>query len=468
MDSAVAVTDTDLAALVTALTADEKVALVVGATAWTTTPIERIGLRSIHFSDGPVGVRGSGTSTEATSAMMPAPSALAATWDIRLAARVGELFASEARRHDVHVVLAPQVNLQRTPVGGRHFECYSEDPHLTAEIAVAVVRAAQHHGVGMCAKHFVANESETERTSYRSRVDERTLREVYLAPFERLVTEALVWTVMGAYNGVDDGTTAAPMLEHRPLLTGVLKHEWGFDGPVVSDWVATRSIGPAVRGGLDLQMPGPDGPWGDDLAAAVARGDVVEAQLDDKVLRLLRLARRVGALGRAAGNPSDAPTSEQRTALLRELSARAVVVLQDAGGLVPLEPARLAEGETSAAGGDRRPGGDPSAPARGRVVVRRPRPGDDARCRAARRPATGHRDHDRQRGTRRPPAAAARRCHARQRSRHGSERDPPRAARRRRKRAANVDRPRVGRLGDRPRRCRGPARRGRHPPRPAR
>lgn len=375
-----------LVLLAAALTVEEKVSLVVGAGMWTTTPVERIGLRAVAMSDGPVGVRGTGGATDAhgepaapqTSAMFPAPSALAATWDVDLAARAGALFATEARRHGVDVVLAPQINLQRTPVGGRHFECYSEDPHLTAEIAVRLVRASQENGVGMSVKHYVANDSETERTRYLARLDERTLREVYLPPFERVVREARAWSVMGAYSGVDDGETAAPVLEHRPLLTGVLKDEWGFDGVVVSDWVATKSIGGAVRGGLDLQMPGPDGPWGDGLLDAVRSGEVAEGELDDKVLRLLRLAHRVGALdlggplapGTAPvtgpqpdGAPSSAPSArdgltgrEASAAFLRELVARSVVVLRNepvaapageggrgaTAGLVPLDPAALA------------------------------------------------------------------------------------------------------------------------------
>src|SRR5690606_20496764 len=222
-------TEPELLGVLAELTVEEKVSLVVGASMWATTAVPRLGLDGVVLSDGPVGVRGPGGGT---SAMLPAPSALAATWDLDLARRSGALFAAEARRHDVDMVLAPQVNLQRTPVGGRHFECYSEDPHLTAEVAVALVTAAQERGVGMCVKHYVANDSETDRTRYLARVDERTLREVYLATFERLVA-AGAWSVMGAYSGVDDGTVAAPALEHRPLLTGVLKQEWGFDGLVV-------------------------------------------------------------------------------------------------------------------------------------------------------------------------------------------------------------------------------------------
>ncbi|WP_402462649.1 beta-d-glucosidase [Isoptericola aurantiacus] len=350
--------ESTLDGLVASLTLDEKAALVVGGDMWATRAVPRIGLGRVVMSDGPVGVRD--PYDGGPSAMLPAPSALGATWDTRLARRVGELFAAEARRHGVHMVLAPQVNLQRTPVGGRHFECYSEDPHLTAELAVALVTAAQRDGVAMCVKHYVANDSETDRTRYLARVDARTLREVYLAPFERLV-EAGAWSVMGAYSGVDDGETAAPALEHRPLLTGVLKEEWGFDGLVVSDWVATQSVAPAVRGGLDLQMPGPDGAWGDGLLPAIAAGEVTEAELDDKVRRILRLAHRVGRLElpTESADPSAAATgtasaagpfdaAEDRAALLRDLAARSAVVLKDAADLLPLpgtetgEPVRVA------------------------------------------------------------------------------------------------------------------------------
>ncbi|WP_029290897.1 beta-glucosidase [Cellulomonas sp. HZM] len=329
---------TDLAQLRSQLTLEEKVRLLVGAGLWSTTAVERIGLRAMHLSDGPAGVRGVSEDGAETSASFPAPSALAATWDVDLADEVGAAFASEARRHGVDVVLAPQVNLQRTPVGGRHFECYSEDPLLTGDIAVHVVRAAQERGVGMCVKHFVANDSETQRTSYLSRVDERTLREVYLAPFERLVAEARAWSLMGAYSGIDTGTTAAPALEHRELLHDVLKAEWGFDGVVVSDWVATKSVAAAAHGGLDLQMPGPDGVWGDGLLAAVLAGEVDEATIDEKVDRLLLLAQRVGALEgcEPSGALRDHVHDVDVPDVLRTLVARSMVVLRDEGGVLPL------------------------------------------------------------------------------------------------------------------------------------
>lgn len=346
MSSQASTTQPELLRLLDELTTEEKVSLVVGASMWATTAVPRIGLEPVVMSDGPVGVRGP---DGGTSAMFPAPSALAATWDLELAERSGRLFAAEAHRHGVDVVLAPQVNLQRTPVGGRHFECYSEDPHLTAQIAVALVGAAQDQGVGMCVKHYVANDSETERTRYVARLDERTLREVYLAPFERLVRDVNPWSIMGAYNGADSEGLSAPLLEHRPLVVDLLKDEWGYDGLFVSDWVATQSVVPAVRGGLDLQMPGPDGAWGDGLLPAVRSGEVTEKDLDDKVLRLLRLATRTGRLNHPTHPRAAAANGAPRTAhepapvvpatsggLLRELAARSVVVLKDDGGLVPL------------------------------------------------------------------------------------------------------------------------------------
>jgi len=316
------------------LSLTDKVRLLTGASAWRLHAAAAAGLRPIILSDGPAGVRGTGEADGETSASFPAPSALSATWDVDLAARVGRLFAGEARRHGVDVVLAPVVNLQRTPVGGRHFECYSEDPLLTAHIAGQLIAAMQAAGVGACVKHFIANESETGRTEYVARVGERALREIYLAPFEHAVREAGVWTLMAAYNGIDAGGEVATATAHRHLLRDVLKGEWGFDGVVISDWLATRSAVASANAGLDLVMPGPGGPWDEHLLDAVRAGEVEEAEIDDKVLRLLRLAERVGALDGA--EPARVPTPEP--GLLRELAARATVVLRDSGHQLPLDP----------------------------------------------------------------------------------------------------------------------------------
>ncbi|ACZ86645.1 beta-hexosaminidase [Streptosporangium roseum] len=283
-------TDEELGRMVEKLDLEQKVRLLTGATVWRTHAEPDIGLRAVVTSDGPVGVRGEGWDERSTSLALPSPTAVAATWDEDLVRRLGALLAAEARRKGVDVLLAPTLNLHRSPLGGRHFECFSEDPLLTGRIGAAYIGGVQSGGVAATAKHYVANDSETERLTLDARLDEQTLREVYLAPFEMAV-EAGVWAVMSAYNGVN-GTT----MSESPLLTEPLKGEWGFDGVVVSDWGAVRSTAAAGRAGQDLAMPGPGGPWGDALITAVRAGEVSEAAIDDKIRRLLRLAVRVGAL----------------------------------------------------------------------------------------------------------------------------------------------------------------------------
>ncbi|SDZ45510.1 beta-glucosidase family protein [Herbiconiux ginsengi] len=323
-------------------TLGDRVALLTGATSWTLHPLPSRDLRSLVLSDGPIGVRGVDEDTR-PSAQLPSPSAWAATFDRDLVRRLGVLLGGEARRKGVDVVLAPVINLQRTPFGGRHFEALSEDPFLTGEIAGEVIHSVQQCGVAMCAKHYLGNESETERTTYLAGIPERALREVYLAPFERVVKDAQVWTVMAAYNGVDDGVLAAPATEHGSLVLGILKGEWGFDGVVMSDWLATTTTTASALGGLDLVMPGPDGPWGAALEEAVRNGLVDETVIDDKVERIVRLGRRVGAVGGAPVPfaPQDLPVQAETRALLREAVARATVVLGN-DGLLPLVPAEVA------------------------------------------------------------------------------------------------------------------------------
>ncbi|GMA36437.1 glycoside hydrolase family 3 protein [Demequina litorisediminis] len=297
--------------------------LLTGATMWRLIALPEIGMRSISFSDGPVGVRGLGETEGETSILMPTPSGIAAAWDLDLATAVGEAFAQEAREHGVDVVLAPQVNIQRTPVGGRHFECFSEDPALTSAIGAALVQGIQSQGVAACMKHYVANDSETERTSMVSRVDAQTLREVYLAPFAAAI-DAGVWSLMAAYNGVDDGVETSPMTEHRRLNVDLLKGDLGFDGVLVSDWEATRRTVLAATGGLDLVMPGPGGPWAEGLLSAVRDGAVSVAEIDDKVARVLLLAHRVGAFA-----PAPHPTVQRDLpALARAAAAAGTVVLR--------------------------------------------------------------------------------------------------------------------------------------------
>jgi beta-glucosidase len=322
----------ELRRLVGKLTLEQKVRLLTGATPWRLPAEPAIGLRAVVMSDGPVGVRGERWDERDTSLVLPSPTALAATWSTALVERLGGLLAAEARRKGVDVLLAPTLNLHRSPVGGRHFECYSEDPWLTAWIGAAYVRGVQAGGVAATAKHYVANDSETERMTLDARVAERALREVYLVPFEAAVA-AGVRVVMSAYNGVN-GT---PMSQ-SPLLASPLKREWGFSGPVVSDWGAVRTTVPSARAAQDLVMPGPRGPWGAALAGAVRDGSVPESTVDDKVLRLLRLAGQVGALGPA--EPSTVDAVPGPAALLREAVSASAVLVRNTG-VLPLDPTAL-------------------------------------------------------------------------------------------------------------------------------
>ena len=378
-------TERDVAA---ALSVPEKVRLLSGADSWRTNDHSSIGLRAMVTSDGPNGVRGTTKDERHPSACLPCPSALGATWDGSLVYRVAAALGTEARTKGVDVLLAPTVNLMRTPLGGRGFEFFAEDPVLTAGLAAAFVRGVQSAGVAATVKHFVANDSETERWTYDVQVTESVLRELYLVPFEACVREAGAWLVMAAYNKVN-GT---PMTENVRLLRDVLKNEWGFDGVVISDWHAARSTQATALATLDLSMPGPDSPWGELLVQAVDEGLVTEELLDDKVARLLRLARRVGALtepaaravispavgsaltsialsstaigstaldGTAAtraGGPDSVPkpglangiaASNPRPALvdadlLRHAAAESFVLLRNSGGALPLDPGSVA------------------------------------------------------------------------------------------------------------------------------
>ncbi|MGR6921736.1 glycoside hydrolase family 3 protein [[Actinomadura] parvosata] len=320
----------DLDDLISRLDLPTKISLLTGADMWSLPPLPEIGLDRLVMSDGPIGVRGEQWSAGDPSIALPSPTALAATWDVELVRRAGRLLAQEARRKGVHVLLAPTLNLHRSPLGGRHFECFSEDAFLTGEIGAAYVEGVQEGGVATTPKHFVANDFETDRFTVDVVVGEQALRELYLRPFERVV-RAGAWGVMTAYNSVN-GTT---MTEHSELVNGVLKGEWGFDGFVVSDWTAVRSTEAAALGGTDVAMPGPSGPWGELLEAAVREGRVPESAVDDRVRRILRLAERVGALHPDDPAGTSSPAAIDGVALVREIGARAFTLLTN-DGVLPL------------------------------------------------------------------------------------------------------------------------------------
>ena len=308
-----------------ALSLEEKVQLLTGRDFWNTWPIEKIGLRAMLFSDGPSGVRGERWDEREPSVNLPSATALGASFDVGLALRYGAVAAVEARRKGVDAVLGPTINLHRSPLGGRHFEAYSEDPVLTAELAAAFVRGLQDNGVGATPKHYIANDYEDERFTASSEVDDRALRELYLLAFEKAIVEARAWLVMSSYNSIN-GVTAT----ENELLETPLNSEWGFDGVVVSDWTAVRSLD-AAKASQDLAMPGPVGPWGDALVAAVREGKIDEAHVDRKVRRILLLATRVGALD---GFPAKGPVLvEDGGAFAREAAVEGMVLLENRDAL---------------------------------------------------------------------------------------------------------------------------------------
>jgi len=320
--------------LIKSLELPAKVRLLTGATMFTLPSNESIGLHEMRFSDGPTGVRGLKFHGGRIVALLPNATLLASAWSEETTHEVGGILAEEALAQQIHVVLGPTINLHRTPLGGRLFEAYSEDPLLTGKLAAAYVRGMQSHGVGASLKHLVANESETDRNTVNSVVDEATLRELYLLPFEIAIAESDAWTLMAAYNDVNG--VAATEQDH--VNNGIVKGEWGYPGLIMSDWFATKTTAPSANGGLDLVMPGPMGPWGDALVAAVRAGEVDESTVDDHLRRLLLLASRVGALGPVRTYPDalPAPDSPQRREQLTRLAAQGMTVLTNRGGALPL------------------------------------------------------------------------------------------------------------------------------------
>jgi len=265
----------------------ERVSLLAGSDTWHTPPAA--GVPVIRMSDGPAGVRGTSWRGPA-SASFPCGTALGASFDRELVGEVGRALGREARSKSSHVLLAPTVNLHRTPIGGRNFECMSEDPFLTAEMAVADAGGVQEERVACCIKHFVGNDTEFQRMTISAEIDERTLRELYLMPFERAVA-AGVRSIMTAYNRLG-GTFCA---DHEWLLRTVLRGEWGFDGVVVSDWFGLHSTAEAMRAGLDIEMPGPTLHRGDALVDAIESGEVDEHLVDEAIDRIAALAEWTGA-----------------------------------------------------------------------------------------------------------------------------------------------------------------------------
>lgn len=312
----------DYRALADRLDLDAKVLLTAGADSRETAEIPVIGLQALTLVDGPSAVNAARAPGDQPP-LGPCPTGIGASWDRDLAARIGAMQGGEARRRGVHMILGPNINLERSPLAGRAFEYYSEDPFLAGTIGAAWITGLQSCGVGAVAKHLVCNDSETKRHSMNAVVGERALREVYLRPFEMAV-EAGTWGVMTAYNRVN-GIRCA----EQPIVRDILKAEWGFDGIVMSDWHGAHDTVASAAAGLDLEMPGPAKVFGPHLALAIRNGTATEAALDDSVIRFLRTADRVGAL-EAQDTPR--PDALDR-GLLIEAAAASFVLLRNEGVL---------------------------------------------------------------------------------------------------------------------------------------
>lgn len=316
------------------LTRDQQVTLLSGATDWETASIPAAGITSLRFSDGPSGIRGLDWLND-TSMNVPCASAIGATWDITLTAEIGTALAMDARRKSVDVHLAPVLNTHRTPVGGRNFEMFAEDPFLVGRIGVAYIQGVRRGGVLSCPKHLVGNDTETDRLEVDSRIDERTLREVYLRPFEMAIADGDVAAVMVAYNRLN-GLRCS---ESEWLLEDALRAELGFDGVAVSDWYCVRSTVEALVAGTDLEMPGPSRFRGELLTAAIAARDVDPQVVQRSADRIVRLAGRVAA-ARAGATSPDLDADAQAGLALRA-AADSFVLLRNRDDVLPLSVERL-------------------------------------------------------------------------------------------------------------------------------
>ncbi len=330
--------EVQIESLLQAMTLAEKVSLLAGVTMWTTPPIERLGIPALKVSDGPNGARGGGGFVGGLpSACFPVGIALASTWNPELIEQIGQALGEETRDKGAHMLLAPTVNIHRSPLNGRNFECYSEDPYLTARMAVAYITGLQRQGIGATVKHFVCNDSEFERNTISSEVDERTIREIYLPPFQAAVQEAGSWGVMSSYNRVN-GTFVG---EHAPLLIDLLKNEWQFNGIVMSDWFGTRSTVDAANNGLDLEMPGPPRYRGARLLEAAEQGEVHTQAIDESARRMLRTLMRAGAFANPELRPEQANNRPEHRALIRKAAADGMVLLKNTNDILPLSVEQL-------------------------------------------------------------------------------------------------------------------------------
>ena len=321
------------------MTLEEKVSLLSGKNMWQTVPIQRLGISSLVMTDGPHGVRAPAdegrTTGPATS--FPTGASMAATWNPKLITRVGRALGEEARAMGCDILLAPCINIVRHPLAGRNFECFSEDPYLAGKIGVAYVQGVQSQGVGTSIKHFACNNQEIERFRGSSELDERAFREIYLSAFERVIKEAKPWTVMCSYNRIN-GVYAS---EHHRLLTEILRDEWGFEGAVISDWGANHSTVESIRGGLDLEMPGPAKYYGNLLVEAVRNWQVDEEIIDDAARRILRLLVLAGKINSPSVFSEGTVNTSEHQVLARAVAEESITLLKNEETVLPIDREKI-------------------------------------------------------------------------------------------------------------------------------
>jgi len=316
--------------LLAQLTLDEKISMLAASDLWFSTPVERLNIPFIHVADGPNGVRGTWSKMSPTSAATPIGVALGATWNPELVEKIGGVLADECKAKNADILLAPTVNIHRTPIAGRNFECFSEDPYLNGTIASAYINGLQRNGVGACIKHFVGNDQEFERNSMSSEIDERTLREIYLEPFRLAIRSANPWTIMSGYNRVN----GAYACENDHTLKEILKDEWQYEGAVLSDWYGTYTQ-TVPAGGLDIEFPGP-GRWmaAEYVHKALENGSLSEESLNDKVRRLLLVTEKAGLFeGTKRSQPERAENKPEQRTIIRQAAGEAIVLLKNNGSL---------------------------------------------------------------------------------------------------------------------------------------
>ncbi|MDO9333492.1 MAG: glycoside hydrolase family 3 C-terminal domain-containing protein [Dehalococcoidales bacterium] len=326
-------TKTKIDRLIHGLTIEEKVSLVSGADNFNTKAITRLGIPAIGMTDGPHGVRfedKSGMTVEGNC--YPTGSALGATWNTELVEQVAAAMAEETREKGCSILLGPCVNIHRSPIGGRNFESFSEDPYLAARLAVAYINGVQSREVAACVKHFALNNSEYQRFTISSEASERAMREIYLPAFEAAIKEAKSMSLMSSYNRVN-GEYAS---ENVWLLSTLLKEEWSFDGSVISDWYGTHSTVPMANAGLDVEMPGPARHYGDVLLDAVRNGSVSVSVINDKVNRLLTLMDKIGVLASPRKPLKSTSDTPRRHEIARQSAREAMVLLKNDGDVLPL------------------------------------------------------------------------------------------------------------------------------------